>query len=87
MRDARPDPFLLDLRQIEGPLADAFAAERIERYIGVLYMRQTELPSHYITSAIGQEYDAYIWIEETRAVEPVPFEEIEGLPEEHPFAL
>jgi erythromycin esterase-like protein len=87
MRDARPDPFLLDLRQIEGPLADAFAAERIERYIGVLYMRQTELPSHYITSAIGQEYDAYIWLEETRAVEPVPLEEIEVLPEEHPFAL
>jgi hypothetical protein len=33
------------------------------------------------------EYDAYIWLEETQAVEPVPLEEIEALPEEHPFAL
>jgi erythromycin esterase-like protein len=87
MREAGPDRFLLDLRQIEGLLAEALAAERIERYIGVLYMRQTELPSHYVASAIGQEYDAYIWFEETRAVEPVPLEEIEVLPEEHPFAL
>jgi erythromycin esterase-like protein len=87
MREAGLDRFLLDLREIEGPLAEALAAERIERYIGVLYMRQTELPSHYIASAIGQEYDAYIWLEETRAVEPVPLEEIEMLPEEHPFAL
>ncbi len=68
-------------------MTEALAAERIERYIGVLYIRHTELPSHYIASAVGQEYDAYIWLEETRAVEPVPLEELEGLPEEHPFAL
>jgi len=78
MREAGPDRFLLDLRKVQGPLAEALAAERIERYIGVLYMRQTELPSHYVASAIGQEYDAYIWLEETRAVEPVPLEEIKG---------
>jgi erythromycin esterase-like protein len=87
MREAGPDQFLLDLRAAEGPLTEALAGERIERYIGVLYMRQTERPSHYIPSAIGQEYDAYIWLEETQAVEPVPLEEIEALPEEHPFAL
>ncbi len=87
MREAGPDHFFLDLRAAEGPLTEALAAERIERYIGVLYMRQTERPSHYIPSAISQEYDAYIWLEETQAVEPVPLEEIEALPEEHPFAL
>jgi erythromycin esterase-like protein len=68
MREAEPDRFFLDLRAAEGPLTEALAAGRSERYIGVLYMRQTELPSHYIPSAIGQEYDAYIWLEETQAV-------------------
>jgi erythromycin esterase-like protein len=87
LREVGPERFLLDLRGAEGSLTEALAAERIERYIGVLYIRQTELPSHYIASAVGQEYDAYIWLEETRAVEPVPLEEVEGLPGEHPFAL
>jgi hypothetical protein len=42
--------------------------------------------SHYIAPAIGQEYDAFIWLEETHAVEPLTIEDLRALPEEHPFA-
>ena len=43
--------------------------------------------SHYISSAIGQEYDAFIWLEETQAVEPLAIEELKALPEGHPFGV
>lgn len=85
MRDAGPDHFLLNLRAADEALAEALSEERIERFIGVLYLRESELMSHYIPSAIGQEYDAYIWLDETQAVEPLPLEELEALPEGHPF--
>ena len=87
MREARADRFVLDLRGLDGPLAEALSAPHIERFIGVLYLRETEMMSHYISAAIGQEYDAFIWLEETQAVEPLPRGVPESLPEEHPFAL
>jgi erythromycin esterase-like protein len=61
--------------------------ERIERYIGVVYLRETEIVSHYVSSAIGQEYDVFIWLEQTQAVEPLGIEGLQSLPEEHPFGI
>jgi erythromycin esterase-like protein len=86
MREAGPERFLLDIRAAKAPLAEALGEKRIERYIGVVYLRESEIVSHYISSAIGQEYDAFIWLEETLAVAPLAIEELKALPEGHPFA-
>jgi erythromycin esterase-like protein len=87
MNEVGLESFFLDLQALPAPLQEALTNERIERFIGVLYLRETELPSHYISSALVREYDGYIWIGETAAVEPLTQADFENLPEGHPFAL
>ncbi len=87
LREVGPERFLLDLRGTEPALRDALSEARLERFIGVVYLRETELASHYIPSAIGREYDALIWLEDTRAVEPLPVDALRALPDGHPFAV
>ncbi len=86
MREVGADRFLLDFRAADAPLVEVLSEERMERFIGVLYLRETEVTSHYIPSALGREYDAHVWLEETQAVEPLFLEELEELPQGHPFA-
>jgi erythromycin esterase-like protein len=78
--------FFLDLRALPEGLHDALSARRIERFIGVVYLRETELFSHYIETALAREYDGYIWFDETHAVEPLTIDEMQALPPEHPFS-
>ena len=86
MREVTPDRFHLDLRALPEDLRDALSDRRIERFIGVVYLPETELFSHYIETALAQEYDGYVWIGETRAVEPLTMAEMQALPPEHPFS-
>jgi erythromycin esterase-like protein len=56
--------FLLDLRE-----APPFALEeRLERFIGVIYRPETERWSHYSEAVLGEQFDAWVWFDETRAV-------------------
>ena len=86
MRDASPDQFFLDIRNGPG-LSDALGSWRPERFIGVIYRPETELVSHYAEAALSEQFDAYLWFEETRAVAPLPAVELEAMPETYPFAL
>ena len=85
MRQAEPHRFFLDLRRPD--LAAPLEPPRPERFIGVVYRPATELISHYAEAALSQQFDAYLWFEETRAVEPLPAVEIEAMPQTYPFAL
>jgi erythromycin esterase-like protein len=59
--------FLLDLRE-----APPFALEeRLERFIGVIYRPQTERWSHYSEAVLGEQFDAWVWFDETSAVTPL----------------
>lgn len=60
---------------------------RLERAIGVIYRPETELQSHYFQATLPQQFDEYIWFDETKAVTPLKTEEIEGFPETYPFGL
>lgn len=63
---------------------------RIERAIGVIYRPQTERLSHYFHARLPEQFDAFIHIDETRAVDPLERASIweEGeLPETYPFTL
>jgi len=68
--DAGVPAFLLALRY---PARDAvreeLASPRLERAIGVVYRPETELQSHYFQAALPWQFDAYVWFDETCAVD------------------
>ncbi|TWI54975.1 erythromycin esterase-like protein [Pseudomonas duriflava] len=43
----------------------------LNRAIGVIYRPETERMSHYFETVLADQFDAFIWIEETRAVTPL----------------
>ena len=80
--------FLLDLRpEIHEDLREALLLPRLERAIGVIYRPETELASHYFDASLPNQFDLYVWFEETTAVAPLAAEMIAGTPETYPFAL
>jgi len=44
---------------------------RLERFIGVIYRPATELQSHYAETSLAQQFDAFLWFDETTAVTPL----------------
>lgn len=64
--------FVLDLRKdrIDPILRAAMAAEnnRLQRFIGVIYRPDTERASHYSQAYLHNQMDAYVWFDETHAV-------------------
>ena len=60
---------LLDLhgdQAVRSRLLDA----RLERFIGVIYRPETELVSHYAAASLPQQFDAWVWLDQTTAVVP-----------------
>lgn len=67
---------------------DELAAPRLERAIGVIYRPETELMSHYFQASLSNQFDAWVWFDETSALHPLNPGVIEtGLPETYPFGL
>jgi erythromycin esterase-like protein len=87
--DAGVPRFLLDLRTGENePLRWRLLEPRLERFIGVIYRPETELLSHYSDASLPQQFDAYVWFDETSAVTPLgPEHAKEGAPDTYPFGL
>ncbi|PYP90481.1 MAG: erythromycin esterase [Candidatus Angelobacter sp. Gp1-AA117] len=80
--------FLLLLRN--NPGLKSALGERLERAIGVIYAPHSERVSHYFHACIGEQFDAIIHIDSTRALEPLERSSIweEGeLPETFPYAV
>jgi erythromycin esterase-like protein len=69
-RDAGLPASLTDWRG-NGELRAALAQPRLERAIGVVYRPQSELASHYFEAILPEQFDAFVWFEETRAVTPL----------------
>jgi erythromycin esterase-like protein len=61
--------FVLDLGR--GDAAAAFAGERLERAIGVIYRPQTERVSHWFAADMAEQLDAVAHVEVSRAVLPL----------------
>jgi protein-L-isoaspartate(D-aspartate) O-methyltransferase len=86
--EVHSDNFLLPLRNpAKGITRRKLLAERLERAIGVIYRPETELQSHYFYASLPQQFDEYIWFDETRAVVPLIRETIKGMPDTFPFGL
>ncbi len=100
VRPARPDSYehafrltgqARSLTEWRGPgkreLAEALRESLLERAIGVVYRPETELSSHYFEAVLADQFDAFVWFEETRAVTPLGPERPHGAPETWPFGL
>jgi erythromycin esterase-like protein len=76
--------FLLDLRA-GGPAPTR--EEQLERFIGVIYRPETERWSHYSEAILAEQFDAWVWFDETRAVTPLADLHGGDEPELWPFGL
>jgi erythromycin esterase-like protein len=84
--DAGIARFLLDLRP-EREVREALLEPRLERFIGVIYRPDTERWSHYSNAVLPEQFDAFIWFDETEAVTPLAGPEKQGGDETWPFGL
>ena len=79
--------FFLPLRDANDALRVELTDRRLERAIGVIYRPETELQSHYFEASLPGQFDEYIWIDRTSAVQPLERSAAPELPERHPFLL
>ncbi|MCF8708270.1 erythromycin esterase family protein [Rhizorhapis sp. SPR117] len=68
-------------------LAHILRTPLLERAIGVVYRPETERLSHYFEAVLGEQFDAWVWFDQTRAVTPLGHERPHGAPETWPFGL
>jgi protein-L-isoaspartate(D-aspartate) O-methyltransferase len=85
--DSEVPRFLLDLGRAQA-LRQRLLEPRLERFIGVIYRPDTELMSHYADASLPQQFDAFVWFDETSAVTPLGPEHAKpGVPDTYPFGL
>jgi len=100
VRPARPDSYEHAFRQTglartlthwrgndRRDLADLLRTPLLERAIGVVYRPETERLSHYFEAVLAEQFDAWVWFEQTKAVTPLGHECPHGAPETYPFGL
>jgi erythromycin esterase-like protein len=75
------------LRGMDPALRKELAAERLERFIGVIYRPQTERWSHYAEVSLSAQFDAYVWFERTQALDALDGPHAPGVPETYPFGV
>ncbi|MGA3303014.1 MAG: erythromycin esterase family protein [Methylovirgula sp.] len=68
-------------------LRERLTGPRLERAIGVIYRPETEFSSHYFEAVLPEQFDAYLWFEETTAVTPLRAEHAKGDLDLYPFGL
>jgi len=81
--------FWLNLRE-DNAAVELLREPRLQRVIGVIYRPETERWSHYFEARLPRQFDAFIHLDETRALEPLErsSEWDEGeLPETYPEGL
>jgi erythromycin esterase-like protein len=78
---------LTDWRRNGSELREVLSEPRLERAIGVVYRPESELYSHYFEAVLAEQFDAFVWFEETTAITPLPAGHAAGVPETYPFGV
>ncbi|AJE47117.1 erythromycin esterase family protein [Celeribacter indicus] len=78
--------FLLETGSDAG-LAEKLSEPRLERFIGVIYRPATEFQSHYAEAVLPEQFDGWVWFDETRALTPLGPEARHGPDDTWPFGL
>ena len=55
----------------DSEVARALSTRRLQRAVGVVYAPQSEMQSHYFEAQLGQQFDAVLHFDRTRAVRPL----------------
>ena len=79
----------VDLREA-GVREPQLRAPRLERFIGVIYLPETERQSHYYHASLAGQFDALLHFDQTRAVEPlerIPHWDAPEIPETFPTGV
>jgi protein-L-isoaspartate(D-aspartate) O-methyltransferase len=82
-----PGMFLGMRDSLKPELRNGLSEARLERAIGVIYRPETELASHYFRAVLPRQFDEFVWLDETKAVEPLSTRVLEGVPDTYPFGL
>ena len=53
----------------------------------MIYRPETELQSHYFQAVLPEQFDEYIWFDQSRAVTPLVSDELQGMPDTYPFGI
>lgn len=89
--ETQVERFLLDLRSDIGDaneqVRQRLLEPRLERFIGVIYLPESERRSHYAECSLPRQFDAYVWMDHTSAVTPLATESGAGEEETYPFGL
>jgi protein-L-isoaspartate(D-aspartate) O-methyltransferase len=84
--DTGTSSFLLPLRT-SPELVELLVEPRLERAIGVIYRPETERASHYLHAILPDQFDEFVWFDESTAVHPLGARELEEMPDTYPFGL
>ncbi|AZE49115.1 Erythromycin esterase, putative [Pseudomonas chlororaphis] len=71
-------------------LRRALSKPLLERAIGVIYRPESERASHYFEAVLAEQFDAMLWIEQTKPVTALPLpknQELEPEDETFPFGV
>lgn len=79
--------FLLPMRKAAGEVRQALMLRHLERAIGVIYRPETERQSHYFRACLPEQFDEYVWLDETSAITPFSTGTIPGMPDTYPFGV
>jgi erythromycin esterase-like protein len=80
--------FLLDLAaDRNAAVHERLIEPRLERFIGVIYRPETERWSHYMACSLPQQFDAYVWFDQTTAVTSTAGPAKPGEDDTYPFGL
>ena len=79
--------FCLDLRAASNKGLEDLRNPRLERAIGVIYRPESELASHYFQATLPQQFDEFIWFDDTKAVAPFDTKTLEDMPDTYPFGI
>jgi erythromycin esterase-like protein len=85
-RESGVESFLLDLNR-HPDLRAELLAPRLERAVGVIYRPEAERQSCYCEASLPDQFDAWVWFEETHAVAPLPSAPPDGAPDTYPFGI
>ncbi|MGR6920830.1 erythromycin esterase family protein [[Actinomadura] parvosata] len=88
LHEALPGRDALFLVPPPGLRADWYDEPMGHRAIGVVYHPDRERWGNYVPTVVGRRYDAFLWLDETRAVHPLhgePWGDVE--PETYPTAM
>lgn len=79
--------FLLDLH-CGTALRQRLEEQRLERFIGVICCRETELQTHYPDAALPHQFDAWLWFDRTKALTLLSPEHLrDGVPDTWLFGV